>query len=561
MRRGSLKRTLILYIVIACLAVFLGTAITGMYNIYRLTDREVDASMKRVIELTSHDFEYHLKGVEQSAEVVCDFILENANVEALKTNMIYREKFLMDLTKRCAVLAQANGEVFSFYFRMNKDIYGPTTGLFLIDDGNGDYTPVAKTDISQYPKDDREHVGWYYEPQEKGEAMWMEPYANRNINVFMISYLVPLYVNGEFLGVVGMDINMTQIHDIVDVIPFRDGFGFVVSDSGNLTYHKDYPGGLKNIMFGEELTMVKEYIKPENADGTTVRKYMWNGVPQYLIAETLHNGMVLAVSVPQKDFTNLAQESAMQMIFGLGVVIMVILFVIWNLQVDIVEPIETLTEKASRVAKGELGTEIQIRSRNEIGVLADSIRSMVKEMREYIDFIHKQAYHDAMTGVQNKGAYIEVTNELDRKIHEGMADFGVAVFDVNGLKAVNDNQGHEYGDMLIRDAAMALKLTFGEEKVYRVGGDEFVMIWEGAREDKMKEAMTRFSAELQEINSGEVTYGTPLTISKGYSLYDEKADESYHEVFQRADTEMYHDKELFYQGKNDRRQKTRRNEV
>ena len=68
---------------------------------------------------------------------------------------------------------------------------------------------------------------------------------------------------------------------------------------------------------------------------------------------------------------------------------------------------------------------------------------MAGELQEYISYIHAQAYTDAMTGVGNKAAYMDRIKLLDRKIHEHMADFAVIVFDVNGLKRVNDSFGHE----------------------------------------------------------------------------------------------------------------------
>ena len=195
---------------------------------------------------------------------------------------------------------------------------------------------------------------------------------------------------------------------------------------------------------------------------------------------------------------------------------------------------------------------IRHHSDDEIGRLADSIRKMASELREYISYIHTQAYTDAMTGVGNKAVYLDIVKVLDRKIIEGLADFAVIVFDVNGLKRVNDSFGHEIGDLLISDAANVLKTVFGEESIYRIGGDEFIVIKEKTDEEEVKNLFDKFHETISEFNKSPRKYNNELSISSGLTFYL-KGDENYKTVFQRADGEMYMEKQRFYQGRNDRR--------
>nr|MCR5278786.1 diguanylate cyclase [Lachnospiraceae bacterium] len=219
----------------------------------------------------------------------------------------------------------------------------------------------------------------------------------------------------------------------------------------------------------------------------------------------------------------------------------------------IVGPIQQLTGAASRIAKGELNTPIAYSSENEIGELAKSIKQMARELNEYFEYIHAQAFTDAMTGVGNKAAYLDAIRKIDRKIIEHMADFGIVVFDINGLKRVNDNMGHEFGDKLISDAASVMKLVYGAEKVFRVGGDEFTVIVEGVESSDMDLYFDKFNLKLEEFNMGYRKYDMKLAISKGYAIYDRLRDGDFQAVFKRADEAMYADKERFYSGNNDRR--------
>ena len=134
-----------------------------------------------------------------------------------------------------------------------------------------------------------------------------------------------------------------------------------------------------------------------------------------------------------------------------------------------------------------------------------------------------------------------------------MADFAVVVFDVNGLKRMNDEFGHEQGDMLITDAAGVIKRVFGEEQVYRIGGDEFIVVAEAMTEKEMSEAFERYDEIVKKFNERNEKYDQPVSMSKGASFYVRGEDRDYNEVFKRADEAMYKDKARHYQGRRDRR--------
>ena len=90
---------------------------------------------------------------------------------------------------------------------------------------------------------------------------------------------------------------------------------------------------------------------------------------------------------------------------------------------------------------------------DEIEALSEKINTMQSDMRRYLDFIQDKAYIDALTRVGNATAYHERLAAIEDDIHGGGADFSVVVFDVNGLKEINDNHGHECGDLIISGAA------------------------------------------------------------------------------------------------------------
>ncbi len=107
------------------------------------------------------------------------------------------------------------------------------------------------------------------------------------------------------------------------------------------------------------------------------------------------------------------------------------------------------------------------------------------------------------------------------------------VGDINGLKYVNDTFGHAAGDQLIKDATALICEQFPHGAVYRVGGDEFVIILQGEGYDTMQEAIDEPNRKV-ESNIKE----NGVIIAVGYSVYGSE-DQYLRDVFERADQMMY----------------------
>ena len=184
----------------------------------------------------------------------------------------------------------------------------------------------------------------------------------------------------------------------------------------------------------------------------------------------------------------------------------------------------------------------------------DRLRSVRKELRDYIVKAHKMAYTDVLTGIGNRNAYFEVKEKLNKKIGKGDLSFAVAIFDINGLKNANDDYGHETGDLMIVSAAEILKEFFKAGSLFRIGGDEFVLLVENVSEEQMKIIFDKISTEVNAkiISKNEVHI--PLAISKGFSVYTPE-DTEVKAVVQRADAQMYQDKTEYYTKHADRRRK------
>ena len=149
---------------------------------------------------------------------------------------------------------------------------------------------------------------------------------------------------------------------------------------------------------------------------------------------------------------------------------------------------------------------------------------------------------DSLTGIRNKHAYAENEALINQQIQSGAIEkLAVVIGDVNGLKYVNDTQGHAAGDQLIKDASEMLCKAFSHGAVFRIGGDEFVILLQGEGFDTMDEVIGALNRRVEaNIKADKVV------VSIGYAVLTPQ-DRRLSDVFERADNMMYERKKALKQ--------------
>ena len=161
-----------------------------------------------------------------------------------------------------------------------------------------------------------------------------------------------------------------------------------------------------------------------------------------------------------------------------------------------------------------------------------------------IDRLHVLSSRDMLTGVMNRN---EMNNYVDELVSGAYKKpVGVLFADLNGLKTVNDTGGHTAGDVLLKDAAAALKDVFHVHQIFRAGGDEFVVILTNVTEDDLiyKTKQLRQAAEHYESLS--------FAIGTAY----EPSAANVRKALHNADERMYADKKRFYEMYPERKRST-----
>ena len=226
------------------------------------------------------------------------------------------------------------------------------------------------------------------------------------------------------------------------------------------------------------------------------------------------------------------------------------LFLSLGLAHSMAKPIRTLKEGAEQLGHGNLDHRIPVASNDEIGALAYTFNRMaisLKEITESRDRIRHQANHDSLTGLPNR---LLLEDRLEQGLLEAKREgkmLGVMFLDLDGFKGVNDQYGHDAGDMLLREVAERLCYCVRQsDTVARIGGDEFVIVLLKIKEiDNISIIAHKI---LDTIQEDFIISGTSLRIgvSIGVSIFP-KDGVLAEELLQYADEAMYRSKKA---GKN-----------
>lgn len=499
-------------------AMFAITIFIGGISIYEV-DQYIQKESENFVVVTcdkesaqiNNIFEDMEKSVNVMEGYIMEFFTEETRVEEdafQKTVISGAEHMFVDVAE------YTNGAV-AYYFRFDPAISDGKQGFFYSKTKeNDEYVYFEPTDITLYEKDDTEHVGWFWQPYEAGKPVWMLPYYNQNNNFYMISYVIPLYYNEKFIGIVGMDFDYTvlteQIHEIKI---YEKGFAHLEID-GTVIHTGDPVHNEENI---------------QNSN-----KYL-------RASKELTNGMTLVLSASYDDIRQIRYEIGFKIVFV--VLILSVIFTILTIVIvrKFVAPLKKIADAASKLSNGDYNVEFVHGNVSEIELLNMAFENMATHLQEREKELRFSANRDSLTGLRNTTSYKSWVSEFDKEIENKTANFGVVVFDINNLKETNDTYGHDVGDKLIACTAKLISEVFKRSPAFRIGGDEFVTILRGKDLENREELFSQLD-KMCENTIIEEKDKTTVSIARGLAVFDADKDSCYNNVFKRADNAMYENK-------------------
>ncbi|MBR1707201.1 MAG: diguanylate cyclase [Clostridia bacterium] len=223
----------------------------------------------------------------------------------------------------------------------------------------------------------------------------------------------------------------------------------------------------------------------------------------------------------------------------------------------IVKPINTLSQAATQYKNNrKVFSELKMSRNDEIGVLAESMTHMEEDINGYInnleqttnDLITAQERAEEMNRAANIDALTKVRNSRafsieSKKLNEDGRPYGIMMIDLNGLKEINDTHGHEKGSISIKTVCRIICQVFAHSPVYRVGGDEFVVILQNNDYEERNQLIQSLSdAFRRNMEDDSLLPWERVTAAFGYAEYDPETDDGVSSVMKRADARMYENK-------------------
>ena len=511
----SMQFRILTTIIFAMLAI---TVFIGSISIYEV-DQYIQNESENFVAVTceyegtqiNSIFEDMEKSVMVMESYIMDFFTEETNIE----DRDFQEKLISNTDRMFADVAKHARGAVAYYFRFDPVLSTSKTGLFYSKTKESDeYIAFEPTDISLYDKEDTEHVGWFWQPYESRNPVWMLPYYNQNNNIYMISYVIPMYHQGKFIGVVGIDFDYTVLEDQVSKIKIYE-HGFAHLEIDGIVMHSD-----DRIPAEESIYDSNKYLR---------------------VSKKLTNGMTLVLSASYDDIRQIRYK------IGFGILFSVLILSAFFMAVAIVVvrkfvvPLKKIVDASVQLSNGDYNVEFAHSNISEIELLNIAFENMATRLHEREKELRFSANRDSLTGLRNTTSYKSWVAELDKEIKNEAANFGVVVFDLNQLKKTNDTYGHDVGDKLIVTAAKVISDVFKRSPVFRIGGDEFLAVLQHGDLDDCEELFVRLdtvcgNTVIEEMNT------TSISIARGFAMFETNKDVCFNDVFKRADNAMYENK-------------------
>ena len=495
-----------------------------------------DQVLLLLCETGEHNLDYYFNSVQKSVEKVASYV--EADLDGLEDEQLANH--MERVWNYFDVMAARTNGVLTYYYRIDPEVSKTVKGFWYTNLRGDGFVEHEVTDITQYDTSDTSSLVWFTVPKYEGEAIWLPPYITDNLDMRVISYNVPIFWRGQFVGVVGIEIDYSTMAEQVDSIRiYSNGYAFLSDEEGTLFYHPRI-----------DVTQLTPETMPAVPDGLlserTFVSYSFDGVEKRAAWLPLSNGMRMNVTVPVAETEGDWQNLIWDIVLIAAVVLAAAsLFSMLNTR-RITRPLEQLTEAAEMVDKGNYDFKLDYDKDDEVGRLTASFKRLSSHMRDHISDLNKQVYVDALTHVKNKGAFSSAMENLQTQMDDskGQMQFGIVVFDCDDLKAVNDQYGHSKGDEYLKTASRVICRVFQHSPVFRIGGDEFSVILRNEDYQNRDALVRELENATAAITASTENCWEQVHLSMGLAVYDPEKDHAVNDVLHRADEIMYENKRL-----------------
>ena len=532
----SLRTRITLMTVFVLIVTVIIMSILSVIFIKNNDRRKSNQLLLLLCETGANNLDFYFSATQKSVEKVASYA--EADIDGLKKDEL--ASHVDRVRKFFEKTANNTNGVLTYYYRIDPEVSDTVKGFWYTNLEREGFTEHEVTDITKYDTADTTKLVWFTVPKNEGKPIWLPPYITDNLDKRVISYNVPVYYKGQFVGVVGIELDYTTMAEQIRSIKlFSNGYAFLSDSEGNLFYHPR----IDVTKPGED--NVPKIPKGAVSESTFVR-YTFEGVEKAGVWLPLRNGMRMNVAAPVSETEDEWQMLILDILIAVVAVTAAAVVFTMLYTKRIVKPLKQLTEAAEKVDRGNYEFTLDYDGDDEVGKLTKTFILLTDHMQDNIRDLNKRVYVDALTKVKNKGAFFADIDELQTKSDKEASRmrFAIGVFDCDNLKIINDRFGHDKGDIYLKAASSVICRVFRHSPVYRIGGDEFAVILRHEDYHNREALIGQFEDTVTIINNTSENLWEQVHVSFGIAVYDPQNDNDVKDVMHRADKIMYTNKYL-----------------
>lgn len=532
----ALYRKICILLTVSILSTTFLTTVVGLLNANRLIQRDSHQIVKLISDSNADKINFWFESIESTVNVLYSFAVTqlstDKNLWSDKDYMNSYLKTMAEVLKNAAMKTEAVGT--SIYLRINPELLPTNAGVLLVKNSYGEYESKELTDLTLYKSTDRERVGWWYEPIAHQKPLWLLPYNNKNLGVEMVSYVIPIFIQNNLIGIIGMDIDYEKIKEKIEAISFFEtGDAMLLNKNNEIVFSERFEIFRKKDNYNLEIERIKS-LKKFNFDAVSEsHSIKIFGENIRFSSRDLVNGMKLVIMVPEEEINKDRKLMIVQCLIIIMIGLFISILICANITNKMEKVLGKITSSVQEIAKGNYEISVDVEEKNEFGELAKSFNEAAREFDRSNKQINKLAYTDSLTGLKNRHCFNKFCLGLEASLQKNI---GVIFCDLNRLKFTNDNYGHEAGDKLICTFANLLKENFPSDECFRMSGDEFIVVSLGLSETHFEQFVKDFIAV---NNKNEIPFA-----AIGYCWSISTANLNF--MVNEAEANMYRDKNEFY---------------
>ncbi len=359
----------------------------GVVAIRNISRSRSQQMLRLLCEVGQKNLDASLVGVEKDVQTILTYVEEDLKAIDDRSLQEHLDRSSVFFNK---ILNETNG-VMTYYYRIDPSVSSEVKGFWFVNTPGEGFREHEVTDITMYDTEDTSQLVWFTVPKATGKPVWLPPYITDNLDAKVISYNTPVYLEGRFIGVIGIELDYTFMAKMVDNIKlYENGYAFINDEEGNIVYHPKM----------DVTTMEK---LPEIPEGITNRKdiirYSYEDTDKVAVSLPLSNGDILNVSVPVSEINHSMYIWINTIIIAFGLLLAAFIVFILRFTGRITKPLRDLTEVAEQIDEGNYDHTLSYDGDDEIGRLTKTFSSVSAHQKQYITDLNEMAEQLTM---QNK---------------------------------------------------------------------------------------------------------------------------------------------------------------